>query len=109
MKTHLTLLDAPSSAESDFPDADALAALRAWYAGLSVRGAVERYLSAHLGDGRSARGVLGRIRRQLIVIARDVHRADLAALLAHPAAERRIRAKAVGEAIEVLRHARVPA
>lgn len=109
MKTYLVLPAAPSSGDSDFPDADELAALRAWYAGLSVRNAVERYLSAHLGEGRSARGVLGRIRRQLIVIARDVHRGDLATLLAHPAAERRMRAKAVGDAIDVLRHAQVPA
>jgi site-specific recombinase XerD len=109
MKTHLILPSATSFAEIDFPDADALAALRAWYAGLPVRDAVERYLSAHLGEGRSARGVLGRIRRQLIVIARDVHRNDLAILLAHPAAERHMRAKAVADAIEMLRHARVPA
>jgi site-specific recombinase XerD len=97
------------SAESGFPDADALAALRAWYAGVPVRRAVERYMSAHIGEGKSARGVLGGIRRRLITIARDVHRGDLATLLAHPAAERRTRAKAVGDVIEELRRAQVPA
>jgi hypothetical protein len=49
-----------------FPEADAIVALRAWYAGLAVREAVARYLPTRLGEGRSARGVLGRIRRQLI-------------------------------------------
>src|ERR1700712_1152063 len=99
MKTHLILPAATFSAQSAFPDADELAALRAWYAGLSVRAAVERYLPAHLGEGRSARGVLGGVRRRLIVIARDVHRSDLATLLAHAPSERRVRAKAVGDAI----------
>jgi Phage integrase protein len=78
-------------------------ALRAWYAGLAVREAVARYLPARLGEGRSARGVLGRIRRQLIAFARHVHRD------APGAAERHGRAKAAAEAIEAIRHARAPA
>ncbi|MBN3728192.1 integrase, partial [Burkholderia sp. Ac-20379] len=55
-----------SSASSAFPDADELAMLRAWYEGMSVRGAAERYLGDRLGEGRSARGVLGAIRRRLV-------------------------------------------
>ncbi|MBN3816227.1 integrase, partial [Paraburkholderia sp. Se-20369] len=99
----------PESAPADFPDADELAALRAWYAGMTVRHAVERYLPDRLGDGRSARGVLGGIRRRLVRAARLAHRPDLAQVLAHPDGERLQEAKAVGEAIEILRHARAPA
>ena len=48
-------LASPSSSDSapapaGFPDADELAALRAWYAGMTVR-AVERYLPDRLGEG----------------------------------------------------------
>jgi hypothetical protein len=46
-----------------------------------VRQAVARYLPASLGDGRSARGVLGRIRRRLHAVARTAHRDDLTAVL----------------------------
>jgi hypothetical protein len=62
----------------EFPDADALAALRAWYAGLSSREAISRYLPRQAGQGRSARGVLGQIRRALMAAARGAHRDDLA-------------------------------
>jgi hypothetical protein len=53
------------------------------YAGLSSRAAVDRYLSHGKAPGEWARGVLGRIRRQLIAFARHRQRADLAALLQH--------------------------
>jgi site-specific recombinase XerD len=114
MKTRPTPLPAPAAPPSPagapgFPDAAGLAALRAWYAGLSVRQAVARYLPAALGEGQSARGVLGRIRRQLVAVARAAHREDLATLLAHPAGERGQHAKAVTHAINVLRTARPPA
>ncbi|WP_246024949.1 site-specific integrase [Paraburkholderia dinghuensis] len=100
----------PTPAEPrGFPDAGELAMLRAWYAGVPVRQAVARYLPASLGEGKSARGVLGRIRRELVAVARAAHREDLAALLAHPANERGQHAKAVAHAIEVLRTARPPA
>jgi len=56
----------------------------------------------------SARGVLGRIRRTLIAVAGRVHRDDLIALFDHPASGRGRRARAVSEAIEVLRHAHPP-
>ncbi|WP_233860291.1 site-specific integrase [Paraburkholderia sp. HD33-4] len=102
-----TLMPAPAPADPPgFPNADELAALRAWYAGLPVRQAVARYLPSALGDGKSARGVVGKIRRQLLAVARAIHRDDLAALLDHPADEREQHARTVAHAIEVLRTAR---
>ena len=71
-----------------FPDADELAALRAWYAGMTVRQAVERYLPGRLGEGRSARGVIGAIRRRLARVARQAGRPDLAEQLGHADRER---------------------
>ncbi|HEM7841534.1 TPA: site-specific integrase [Burkholderia multivorans] len=110
MKPRVTLLSSssPVPAPAGFPDADELAALRAWYAGMPVRDAVERYLPDRLGNGRSARGVIGGIRRRLVRIAREVGRPDLAACLAHPDGERLREAKAATDAIGVLRHARAP-
>jgi len=110
MKTRPTSLPPPPALTDPpgFPDADELAMLRAWYAGLAVRPAVERYLPAALGDGKSARGVLGRIRRRLIAIARAAHRDDLVALFGHPVEERDRHAKAVAQAIDTLRTARPP-
>ncbi|WP_414449256.1 phage integrase family protein [Burkholderia sp. 22PA0099] len=97
-----------SPAPSGFPDADELAMLRAWYEGMSVRAAAERYLGDRLGQGRSARGVLGAIRRRLVAAATRAGRRDLAELLAHAPAERTQHARAVAEAIVQLRHARLP-
>lgn len=60
MKTRVTpVRRAPSSRNNvprwSLPDADALAALRGWYAGLSLRDTVERYLAhALLVPGKSA-------------------------------------------------------
>ncbi|OBR48035.1 site-specific integrase [Paraburkholderia tropica] len=109
MKTRHTLLPAPDTREpAGFPDADELAVLRAWYAGVAVRQAVERYRPTALGDGKSARGVLGRIRRKLITVARAAHRDDLATLLSHAPEERASHAKPVAQAIELLRTARPP-
>src|ERR1700682_5098862 len=92
----------------EFPDAACLAALHAWYAGLTTRAAVTRYLPDHKTAGQSARGILGRTRRQLIAFARSRQRADLAASFEHPLAERLEQAKAVTYAIEVLRAAPAP-
>ncbi|MEM5329276.1 site-specific integrase [Paraburkholderia sp. JHI2823] len=108
MKTRPDRLPSPAAAFPGFPAADELAVLRAWYEGLPVRQAVARYLPSALGDGRSARGVLGRIRRTLVAIARTAHRDDLAALLAHAVEQRAQHAKAVAQAIETLRTARPP-
>ncbi|OLL31126.1 integrase [Burkholderia sp. SRS-W-2-2016] len=96
----------PAPTAATLPNADELAVLRAWYAGLPVRQAVARYLPAQLGEHKSARGVLGKIRRQLLAVARSLHRADLAALLDHPANEREQHAKTVAHVIEILRTAR---
>ncbi|MFM0213893.1 site-specific integrase [Paraburkholderia sediminicola] len=106
MKTRQT--PSPEPHPADFPDADELAMLRAWYAGMPVRQAVERYLPACIGAGQSARGVLGAVRRRLAKVARQVSRPDLATVFAHPDGERLREAKTVAEALEVLRHARMP-
>ncbi|WP_420800189.1 phage integrase family protein [Paraburkholderia tagetis] len=98
----------PAPEPAGFPDADELAMLRAWYSGLAVRQAVARYLPGRLGDGQSARGVLGTLRRRLQALARAAHRDDLAALFDHPAEERKQHAKAVAQAIDALRTARPP-
>ncbi len=109
MKTRHTLpLQSSDEVPGDFPGADELAALRAWYAGLSTREAVLRYLPLALGEGRSARGVLGQIRRRLVAIAEAAQRDDLVELLVHPAHTRDQHAKAVALAIEALRTARPP-
>jgi site-specific recombinase XerD len=60
------------------------------------------------GPGRSARGVLRGIRRRLAKVARQVGRPDLAAVFEHPDGERLREAKTVADAIEILRHARLP-
>ena len=77
-----------------FPVESELAALRAWYAGLSWREAVDRYLPDRTLSGQSSRGMLGRIRQRLISLARDRHRIDIADTLDHPVAERMARAMA---------------
>jgi len=66
---------------ADLPDHAALAALRAWYAGLPTRDAVLRYLPDSVCQGQSARRVISDIRRQLIRCALARHRDDLAACL----------------------------
>jgi len=109
MKTRLTSPSDSAPTPDGFPDADSLAALRAWYAGLPARETIKRYLPGSVSEGQSVRGILGRICRQLVDVARRLHREDLAMLFKHPAAERIERAKAVMHAIGVLRLLRVPA
>lgn len=101
MKTRRTSDSIPTGQEGML-DADCLAALRAWYEGVSAREAVVRYLGQRKIDGDSSRGVLGRVRRQLGAHARQLHRGDLAALFNHPESERSKRARAVARAIELL-------
>jgi site-specific recombinase XerD len=109
MKMRQSSASAPGTPESpEFPDAACLAALRAWYAGLTTRAAVARYLPGLKAHGQSARGILGRIRRQLIAFARSRQREDLAALFEHPLAERLGLASAVAHAIDVLRASPAP-
>jgi hypothetical protein len=91
-----------------FPDTDWLAALRGWFAGLSSRAAVDRYLPNGRAIGASARGVIGSIGRQLIGFAQQRQRDDLVELLRHPVNERIARASAVTHAIELLRALLLP-
>ena len=93
---------APAPPEDDWPDATSLAALRAWYEGLSSREAVHRYLASARAPGQSSRGVISALRRQLADFARRRHREDRAALLTGPAHERKKCARAVARAIELL-------
>jgi hypothetical protein len=109
MKIRLASFSASAATPDGFPDADSLAALRAWYAGLPARDAIQRYLSGSVREGQSARGMIGRIRRQLVAVARGLHRDDLAILFGHPAAERIERARAVMHAIGMLRSLPAPA
>lgn len=90
----------PPPTEPDLPDTASLAALRAWYEGLSAREAVTHFLMK--ADGQSSRAILGAIRRRLVALARNRHREDLAALFTHPASGRAQHARAVARAIEVL-------
>ncbi|CAG2138074.1 Tyrosine recombinase XerC [compost metagenome] len=96
-------LPSPPADPAGFPDAAALAALRAWYEGLPARDAVVRYLNERKASGQSARGILGHIRRQLSDFARRRQRDDLAALFEHGASERVGRAKAISQAVDLLR------
>ncbi|MFZ2190554.1 MAG: integrase, partial [Candidatus Magasanikiibacteriota bacterium] len=93
---------AEEAAPDGLPDAASLAALRAWYEGLSAREAVARYLGHAKADGQSSRGMLGAIRRRLIRFARRRHREDLAALFNQSLSQRSQHARAVARAIELL-------
>jgi len=90
------------------PDLASLAALRAWHAGLTARAAVERYLSHRKVDGQSSRGLLSRIRRQLVACATARQRDDLIPLFTHPAADRARHAAQVITALDVLRNTPIP-
>ncbi|WP_277183249.1 phage integrase family protein [Caballeronia sp. BR00000012568055] len=108
MKTRFTTWRPQNHVSGEFLNADEIAVLRAWYAGMSTRDAVSRYLPGRLDSGCSARGVLGKIRRRLVAVAREAKRDDLLMLLDHPVSERAQHAKAVAKAIEELRHAKPP-
>lgn len=90
------------------PDVAAQAALRAWYAGLDSRAAVERYLGDRRAAGESSRGLLGRLRRQVVSFARSRHRDDLAALFEHSGPRSSKRAAAVAHALDTLASLSVP-
>lgn len=83
MKARLTSTPSPEPRPVDFPDADELALLRAWYAGMPVRKAAERYVPDRIAAGQSARGLPGELRRRLAKFARQVGRRDLAAVFEH--------------------------
>jgi site-specific recombinase XerD len=103
VKNRSSLTATPAARPSGFPEAGALAALRAWHEGLSAREAVARYLGDKKADGQSSRSILGRIRRDLATFARMRHRNDLAELFEQPAGQRLRHARAVSLAIEQLR------
>ncbi len=110
MQTRVLLIDPQLIAEtSDLPDENALAALRSWYEGVPTRDAVVRYLPHLLTPGKSARGVLSAIRRQLIRCALARHRDDYVELFSLRTAERVKHARRVAKAIEALRIATVAA
>ncbi|WP_321790587.1 phage integrase family protein [Burkholderia pyrrocinia] len=90
----------------DFPGEAELAALRGWYAGLDARAAVARYLSDRREVGASSRGILGRIRRQLVAFAVQRHRVDLAAVFVDRPSK--ASAEGVARAIETLRSLPMP-
>ncbi|MGU4701460.1 site-specific integrase [Burkholderia cepacia] len=92
----------------DLPSLAELAALRAWHEGLTARAAVMRYLDHARDDGQSSRGLLGRIRRQLVACAIARQRDDLIPLFTHPAADRARHAAQVVAALDVLRTTPIP-
>jgi integrase len=100
----------PSTAfRGDVPNANRIAAFRAYIEGIAPRASVERYAPNELSPGRSARGVLGVIRRELVAAARARHRGDWAALFerVQPASSGAMRRKAV-EAMRALPSSPVP-
>lgn len=104
----------PNSAENEqvssttpFPTADELAAFRASMEGFSSRRAVERFAPKLLGDGASARAVLGRVRRALQTAARDRGCPELVDLFDSTKTRAGTRrAATVAAAIDELRNAR---
>ena len=92
-------------AEKGIPQADELAALRAWLEGIDARSAVVRYLGQSKATGQSSRGMLSSIRRRLASHARAVGRPDLADEVEATGTVRTERARAVAAAIETLKTA----
>ena len=84
------------------PDAASLAALRAWYEGISASDAVSRYLGHTKVAGQSSRAMLSAIRNQLKVQARRLHRPDLADVFVHPDKARSQHAAAVIRVMDAL-------
>ncbi|WP_287067222.1 phage integrase family protein, partial [Ramlibacter sp.] len=90
-------------------DESVAAALRAWHQGLPSRQCVEQYLPRRLEPGRTARGVLGQLRRDLAQYARIRHREDLAAVFECQAARRKSVAPRLQGALNELRALPLPA
>ncbi|QCP49042.1 integrase [Trinickia violacea] len=97
-----------AAALPDLPNLASLAALRAWHEGLTARAAVTRYLGHARSDGQSSRGVIARIRRQIVVCATARQRDDLVPLFTHPAADRTRTAAQVVTALDALRATPIP-
>lgn len=86
------------------PSANALAAFRARYEGLSAAAAVQRFLPEVVGSGNTSRTHIGRIRKQLVELACVRRRQDLADLFARPPGHNGPTGAEVAQAIEELRH-----
>ncbi|MDH6148246.1 MULTISPECIES: phage integrase family protein [Paraburkholderia] len=106
--SHVTPAALPAALPTALPDLASLAALRAWYEGLTARAAVTRYLEHARDDGQSSRAMIARVRRQLIACATARQRDDLIPLFQCPAEGRTRHAAAVTYAIDRLRHTPVP-
>jgi site-specific recombinase XerD len=91
-----------------FPDASELAAVRAWFAGLSSANAVARYLPVTLPGQLSARSRVSRIRRQLAEFARSRQRTDLAKLFEVSEGARTSVADAAILGMDILRNLDIP-
>lgn len=104
----LQVIAVNQDAPAGFPSLGELAALRAWYEGVSSREAVDRYLGAQRTKGESSRGVIRRIRQAIIAFARTRHHADLVELLDHPDSKRADLSRKVFQALDYLRNAPVP-
>jgi hypothetical protein len=73
-----------------FPDHASLAALRAWYEGISAGTGVDRYLAHTRARTQSSRGIIGRIRRRLVNVAQAYGRDYIAAVFTGYAADRTV-------------------
>ena len=92
-----------------FPGTAELAALRAWYSGMSTRDAVDQYLGDQRLSGQSSRSQIGNIRRKLANLARLSRREDLASAFEHPESDRIPHSRTAVAAIELLRTITPPA
>lgn len=93
---------------ASMPDAASLAALRAWYEGLSASDAVSRYLGDNKATGQSSRAMLSAIRKQLKDRAHRLHRPDLADVFMHPDKTRTQHAAAVTRVMDALPRLAMP-
>lgn len=89
-----------------FPGEAELAALRCWYAGVTAREAIVRYLGPRPRKDAAARSTLHRLRRRLTVYALARHRPDLAAVFLTSPSQND--STAVSRAIEALRWLPLP-
>lgn len=92
-----------------FPGTAELAALRAWYAGMATRDAVDHYLADQRQVGQSSRSLIGKIRKRLGAFARLRRREDLASAFDHPEQNRIQHSRKAVAAIELLRTITPPA
>jgi hypothetical protein len=96
------------SSPPPFPGTASLSALRAWYDGAGAREAILRYCPPALERSHSARGAIGRIRRQVVGFALSRHRADLAEPFQCATGERTHHRATACQALDVLQLVPVP-